>query len=891
MLPAKQMSHDFVSATQNVPVAKSIRSPQELRTASGEELSIPVLPSPGQSLLINVNTHTQSSDSRHRPTPMTNSNMTGLLAVAVPANQPLSSTPMSPGLMLSKRPKDGDKNKSNQNLDERIKTFNEQYEKWNGRVAGSGRSDTASRFNLDLKPNQPSAIVQKLLARKSVFDDDTKRLENQNEKLYDEKSGDGSTTPSYNTYKPGMVPPSPAEPPSSPFNSPLPTTVNHIPQSYSTTPRDIPSHPLNVATVISCSVTTPVSSRISSPLVAASGSSGGKSSQPSPNIHHTRSPGSASTPTTPSMSPRGGVNLNNRLMPGFFPSTPTNTQPQSSMSPVVKTSDDSVASPSPHRDNDKQQQPTRPLPHKTGAPLPLPHKAGAAATTATVPIKPLVDKLAKTAAFTKPSAIVTPTLKSSALTSVRSSSVSSTKTVPTCTVVPSTNQQPLAQICVSPAVEKGEASSTTCSPKLDTPAGGGGSAHTKLEISTVEETDSDPNVTSTTKDLGVDKKLKHELVNPKDPIKIGRKDLDSLSYKDKKDIKEELFAPSILHSTPKLSKKYDPADIIKRDSSKKFKESSSHSKDKQKLKESLKHKHKMKHNNDLKDLFSATATIRKDPKKEEKKEEVKRKEDDHHHSNAKDKKRRLSSNSEIEDPEPKSKHAKVVSKDDNVSLLTPVPVVDTEASRKQKLSAMGRIPKLEKTDVLKKEEQRSSKDKHRHSSTSNLTSSTTPLSLSTSISSKSKDKSRSEDKSRTDDKSDKHRHKDKERDKERSRNKHEEDKSKKSSSSSYKSSKMHSLSADEDRSRKDKDAKKHKDKKDRKEDRDSSTRKEHGDKDKSKDKEHRSSKERLREKEKDKLKDKERRERKRKKEEEKKKVEEHQQMMKKQKVRTIFCLD
>jgi len=177
-------------------------------------------------------------------------------------------------------------------------------------------------------------------------------------------------------------------------------------------------------------------------------------------------------------------------------------------------------------------------------------------------------------------------------------------------VVPSTNQQPLTQISV-PAVEKGEASSTTCSPKLDSAPG----LHSKLEIATVEETDSDPNVTSTTKDIGVEKK-KQELLTSKDPIKMMRKDLDSLSYRDKKEIKEELFAPTLIQSTPKLLKKQlDPTELMSRD--KRSKDTPT-SKDKQKLKD--KHKHKMKHDNDLKDLFSATATIRKETvKKEDKK--------------------------------------------------------------------------------------------------------------------------------------------------------------------------------------------------------------------------------------------------------------------------------
>merc|ERR1711992_188094 len=99
-------------------------------------------------------------------------------------------------------------------------------------------------------------------------------------------------------------------------------------------------------------------------------------------------------------------------------------------------------------------------------PLPLPSKAGTSATAMTIPIKPLVDKLSKPAAFTKPSATVTPTLKSTGLTASTVRPIvftaTSTKTVSTCTMAPSTHPHPLHT-----NVEKGEASSTTCSPKPD----------------------------------------------------------------------------------------------------------------------------------------------------------------------------------------------------------------------------------------------------------------------------------------------------------------------------------------------------------------------------------------------------------------------------------------
>merc|ERR1711963_200431 len=152
----------------------------------------------------------------------------------------------------------------------------------------------------------------------------------------------------------------------------------------------------------------------------------------------------------------------------------------------------------------------------------------------TVPIKPLVDKMSKPAAFTKPSATVTPTLKSTVFTTA------ATKSVSTSTIVPSNLQ--------FKNVEKGEASSTTCSPKPDS------IMETSVTSSTLssQDTDSDPNVSSTT---GLDTKKKLDL--NKD-IKTIKKEFDSLtSFKEKKELGEELFAPTatiIQQIKPKLNK-------------------------------------------------------------------------------------------------------------------------------------------------------------------------------------------------------------------------------------------------------------------------------------------------------------------------------------------------
>merc|ERR1712233_53214 len=167
---------------------------------------------------------------------------------------------------------------------------------------------------------------------------------------------------------------------------------------------------------------------------------------------------------------------------------------------------------------------------ESSRPLPLPYRAGTPATMGSNPIKPLVDKLSKPAAFTKPSATVTPTLKSTGLTASTVRPIvfttTSTKTVSTCTMAPSTHPHPLHT-----NVEKGEASSTTCSPKPD-------SALPEVSSTTAlvppQETDSDPNVTSTT---GIESKKKLDINRD---IKTIKKEFDSLtSFKEKKDLVEE----------------------------------------------------------------------------------------------------------------------------------------------------------------------------------------------------------------------------------------------------------------------------------------------------------------------------------------------------------------
>merc|ERR1719319_915938 len=187
----------------------------------------------------------------------------------------------------------------------------------------------------------------------------------------------------------------------------------------------------------------------------------------------------------------------------------------------------------------------------------------------------------------------------------------STKTVSTCTMAPGSLSHPHI------GVEKGEASSTTCSPKPDSAAA---EVTSSLPAVPPVETDSDPNVTSTT---GTEHRKKQEANRD---IRTMKKELDSLT--------------------------------------------------------SLKEKR------DLKDFLSATATIRKEAKREK---EEKREQDKKLESKTEDKpmqKRRLSSNSEIEEAEPKSKIPKLKSE----SECEP----EVKKIKTEPMTPMGRIPKLAK---------------------------------------------------------------------------------------------------------------------------------------------------------------------------------------------------
>lgn len=114
-----------------------------------------------------------------------------------PANVPPPASPPPRPPSLSSNSSDSDIAPPSPSLDERIRSLEEKYEKWSGSRALSAAGGDAlakldanrERFkfrhkllDLDLKEVQPSEIVKSVMAKRSVFDEDSKRLENVGEK-------------------------------------------------------------------------------------------------------------------------------------------------------------------------------------------------------------------------------------------------------------------------------------------------------------------------------------------------------------------------------------------------------------------------------------------------------------------------------------------------------------------------------------------------------------------------------------------------------------------------------------------------------------------------------------------------------------------------------------
>lgn len=132
---------------------------------------------------------------------------------------PASPPPRPPS--LSSTSSDSDIAPHSPSLDERIRSLDEKYEKWTGsRALKAAGGDALLKLDanrekfkfrhklldLDLKEVQPSEIVKSVMAKRSVFDEDSKRLENVGEK-YEPK--DFNSFPKTPTTVQTTIPPTP----------------------------------------------------------------------------------------------------------------------------------------------------------------------------------------------------------------------------------------------------------------------------------------------------------------------------------------------------------------------------------------------------------------------------------------------------------------------------------------------------------------------------------------------------------------------------------------------------------------------------------------------------------------------------------------------------------
>ncbi|KRT84470.1 RNA binding protein, partial [Oryctes borbonicus] len=140
---------------------------------------------------------------------------------------PASPPPRPPS--LSSTSSDSDIAPHSPSLDERIRSLDEKYEKWSGSRALSAAGGDAllkldanrekfkfkhKLLDLDLKEVQPSEIVKSVMAKRSVFDEDTKRLENVGEK-YEPKE--------FNSFPKTPAPVQPTVPATPPLAAPAST--------------------------------------------------------------------------------------------------------------------------------------------------------------------------------------------------------------------------------------------------------------------------------------------------------------------------------------------------------------------------------------------------------------------------------------------------------------------------------------------------------------------------------------------------------------------------------------------------------------------------------------------------------------------------------------------
>jgi hypothetical protein len=592
---------------------------------------------------------------------------------------------------------------SSMSLEERLKALDEKYQKWSSgsskpssaTLAGSNTAGIASstpatpgslsatgssllpglKLGLGLKPSQPSPIVQRLLSRKSVFDEDSKRLEtiSQESTKTMAEGTDVEKSPAaavgvvsmnfgvgYNTISTLSDKPVPSLGSSSPLVAGGRTTVttptatpksssSSLPKSTTGPPSESSGHSTSSGT------TAPERVRLTGHRKSTE-----SSAEAVRNHRNERHEGPQSHPDVGSKDA----------------AHPAKTAPVSvaealtTRSPAERMENQTSAVEDLRRPTVGQVKPLAVAPAAAAQRLPpLPNALGT--STNTTPIKPLSDAKQRPVS-TKPSATVTPTIKStvaaptsvirrSGLSTCTNTTVSSVGTVASATA-PKISSSPVSSLG---KIEKGEASSTTSSPKEPT------SNHQPIVVESVRSSDvakveqispvsstevctqvaaspaeEEGSVSSTTRDLETAREVS-AAQQSKEGAKIARRESESSSshhQHNKKDASkgmekfskvDELFAPTtvIPSAKPKSERPKDAkktSEVTKEaGGSKKPKESSSSSshgnshhhhhstKDKKAPVNSFK-KLKEKQSKDLQGFLQATDTlhVKKDPKRE-----------------------------------------------------------------------------------------------------------------------------------------------------------------------------------------------------------------------------------------------------------------------------------
>lgn len=182
------------------------------------------------------------------------------------------SPPASPPRPHSASSDDSEPSPPSPEWEERLRSLDEKYEKWSGSRTIMAKVDPATLrvrhklLDLDLNELQPSDIVKSVLAKRSVFDEDSKRLENFGEKY--EPREFVPTRPGLSTLRPRLDSPvihSPAAP-KSPASASSPAGAKGLQYPFPSHPPVLPT--TSVATT-TAAISTASCSSISSGILPA----------------------------------------------------------------------------------------------------------------------------------------------------------------------------------------------------------------------------------------------------------------------------------------------------------------------------------------------------------------------------------------------------------------------------------------------------------------------------------------------------------------------------------------------------------------------------------------------------------------------------------------------